>query len=395
METSNSNISEKKKDIHEGDRMLAALVDERIRPGLAGTSLAARSLVLYLIASYLRSPSLPHLSTVFPYDRQNCQQKVSLLADGRTAIAVDLKNQIIEYDIQTGTPMYQFTNQQSVIHLHANTCYLIGYTRHLLHKEVNIWDRITGYVRTLRIDNENVIAVDIFPDQHPLVSMAVIVTMETVYIWEWKTDTMHSTLVPITEKIIEAIFSSDLQYVTLQRRIKTQNTTKLDVWQISPSWSLLSVISIGGTNGVALRAMSAEQQLLAVIDGTHSTVRLWDYVRMKSKFSTSGHSGILWDCAFSTEGRFLVVGESTRLTVWNVDTGDILLQFPEFMITMERCTFMANDCILLVYPDRCGSQGCRVRDVSCLHYNDPETMHYTFFRSLVELYIHTFFRTLQ
>jgi len=400
MEMSNSNISNKKENIHERDRLLAALVDERIWPGLAGTQLAAQPLVLYLIASYLRSPHLPHLTTVFPHDHHNRLQKVSLLTGDRTAITVDSNNQIIEYEIQTGTPINQFTNHEFVIHLHANSSYLIGFTGDVLQmsKKVHVWDRTTGEcLRNLYFYNENLIALQIFPDQHRLENIAVLVMADGIYLW--MNDTTKAILENNIDIHMEAIFSPGAEYVALQRYAERNKTIIVEVWQISPSWELFSRFIIDRTNAknsVALRAMSVAKALLAVVDRAQNAVALWDYIRQKSVLVTSGHSGVPRDCAFSTEARFLVVGESTRLTVWEVDTGDILLQFPESILWAERCSFVANNSLLLVYPDDSShSQGCRVRDVSCLYYNDLETMHYTFFRSLVELYIHSCFRTLQ
>jgi len=192
------------------------------------------------------------------------------------------------------------------------------------------------------------------------------------------------------------VFSSDLQYVVLQHTGPSY-TTVFDVWNIDLTWQRIASRLMEGVPSV--RALSVEQQLLAIIEPISRTVQLWNYTRRELTFITQLMADVydcafskVCDCAFSTEGRFLVVGNSVRLTVWDVETFEMLIHLPGGMGWLERCTFMADNCLLLVHPNGGLERPCRVQDVSFLYYNDP---YQHFFRSIIEGYLYTYLCTLK
>jgi len=187
----------------------------------------------------------------------------------------------------------------------------------------------------------------------------------------------------------DCVFSPNMQYVILCR-VHARDTETLHLWQIFPVWTRLSSFSTGGWKQKPC-AFSVEQQLIAIIENNVSVI-LWNYLREKVILSVECTGFKMIDCAFSTDGQFLMGQSIERMAVWSVGTGEIMLHVPgevnlPHQYLSHQRVFFENNCLLLDCGDVEGRPPS-VRDVSCLYYSGSEGIYYQFFRSLIETYIH-------
>jgi len=59
--------------------------------------------------------------------------------------------------------------------------------------------------------------------------------------------------------------------------------------------------------------------------GDDKTVKIWDVESGKELQTFTGHTDIIWSVSFSGDGNLLATGGDTEAKVWNVDTGELVL----------------------------------------------------------------------
>jgi len=176
---------------------LAVFVRERLRPGLAGTSLAKNNAILRILAEYLCSPYLPTRPLFRSVSRSICYLQVS--ADTRTVVTIDTENQTIRtWDLHTGgecthviwTNTFTYRAYATTQHVIFESA-AVNDMGHLTGEHNQVWDLHTGLCTAIRSKSENLLTSRIISDDE---KVALIITFRGVYTWYWSSNELSKSL---------------------------------------------------------------------------------------------------------------------------------------------------------------------------------------------------------
>ena len=123
------------------------------------------------------------------------------------------------------------------------------------------------------------------------------------------TITMKGTLVGHKDQVLRLAFSPNGEF--LASSSYEENATRL--------WNTTTGQLIGTIDGTA-PAFSPDNRVLITVD--KKTVKLWDAVTGKLKFTLTGHDGLITSAAFSRDSSKLATGsEDGTVKLWDVATG--------------------------------------------------------------------------
>jgi WD40 repeat protein len=151
-----------------------------------------------------------------------------------------------------------------------------------------------------------------------------------------------------------AVFSPDGQMVAMESQ---QSVYAVELWD----WirGRAAAILTGHSGEIYQAAFSPDGRLLATVS-EDGTARLWDVERGVLRSTMRGHTDAIYDVAFCPRGQSLATaGTDGTLNFWDLDTGGLRLSVRVGAGTVRSLSFSADGCFLATALSR-GQQGGQV-----------------------------------
>jgi len=367
-----------------GETRMTAFVRARLRPGLAGTPLAENNALLHILAAYLISPYLP--TRPLFYGVSPSIQYVQVSTDTRTVVTIDADHRTIRtWDLHTGACTHVLVTNTFTHHAHATTRYVIfdsirvinmGDMGYPTEESSQVWDLYTGTRVAMRPKSVNIFTNRIISDDK---QVAVIVSSRMVYMWHWASNSQVEHLEIRDGR--RCLISNDNRVLVVVCYNATGDEN-LHIYRINDDRSIIYANTLRVMNAyIGLSVSIAIQQHLIGVFTADDTIHIWNWenggiTELCTDYEMEG-------CAFSTDCAFMAIVGGNKVILWKVATRTLLIKLYVGMTAATECMFYGNNSVLLITSNHRDDEECAL-DVSYLYYNDPLTMQYQFFRTLIE-----------